>query len=118
LGWVLLGPGPPIPTDLHATSLITIHTLAIDTELLNDGNLRDELWELESLGIEKVEKSIHDKSQEDISFKEGRYEVSLPWKEMHDPLPDNYILSLRRLEGLIRRLRQTPEILQEYDATI
>jgi len=37
---------------------------------------------------------------------------------MHDPLPDNYTLSLRRLEGLIRQLRQTPEILQEYDATI
>ena len=37
---------------------------------------------------------------------------------MHDPLPDNYALSLKRLEGLIRRLKQSPEILQEYDATI
>ena len=37
---------------------------------------------------------------------------------MHDPLPDNYALSLQRLEGLIRLLRQNPEIVQECDATI
>ena len=72
------------------------------------------------MGIRSVEaeKSIHDKFKEEISFKDGRYEVSLPWKEMHDPLPDNYALSLRRLEGLISRLEQSPDILQEYDATI
>ena len=37
---------------------------------------------------------------------------------MHDPLSDNYGLSLRRLKGLINQLRQTPEILQEYNAII
>ena len=45
------------------------------------------------------------------------YEVSLPWREWHDPLPTNYQLS-RRLTGLLRRLRRTPEILKEYDFII
>ena len=101
LGWILSGPGPPpVSTDLSATSLITVHTLAISAEPSSDNDLSEKLrsfWELESLGIEKVEKSTHDKFEEDIHFKEGRYEVLLPWKEMHEPLSDNYALSLRRL---------------------
>ena len=44
--------------------------------------------------------------------------VSLPWKEFHEPLPDNYQLSLKRLQGLLCRLRQDPAILKEYDRTI
>ena len=44
--------------------------------------------------------------------------MSLPWKECHPPLPDNYDLALRRLNGLLRRLRQTPEILHQYNAVI
>ena len=123
LGWVLSGPGLSMPTQLSATNLITTHILTVGARPLNDYDLNETLcsfWELESLGIRsvKAEKSIHDKFKEEISFKDGRYEVSLPWKEMHDPLLDNYALSLRRLEGLIRRLKQSPDILQEYDATI
>ena len=34
------------------------------------------------------------------------------------PLPNNYAISLRRLEGLIKWLGQSPEILQEYSATL
>ena len=32
LGWVLSGSGPPISANLSATSLITVHTLAIGAE--------------------------------------------------------------------------------------
>jgi len=73
---------------------------------------------LESLGIGKCDKSVHAKFKENISHKDGRYEVSLSWKEFHDPLPDTYILSLKRLQGLIRRLRQMPMLLEEYNAII
>ena len=61
---------------------------------------------------------MYDEFSEKIHLVEGRYEVSLPWKETHDPLPDNRLLSLRRLEGLLHRLRETPIILQEYDSII
>ena len=33
-------------------------------------------------------------------------------------LPDNYVLNLRRLQGLLKPLRQAPELLEEYNATI
>ena len=47
-----------------------------------------------------------------------RYQASLPWKESHPPLPDNYDLALRRLDGLLKRLRQNPELLHQYKAVI
>ena len=53
-----------------------------------------------------------------IKFVEGRYPVSLPWKEFHDPLPDNYQLSVIQLRGLLYRLKQHPIILKEYDHVV
>ena len=50
--------------------------------------------------------------------KDGRYELSLPWREHHDDLPDNYNLSRRRLHELLKRLQQNPEVLREYDSII
>lgn len=44
--------------------------------------------------------------------------MSLPWRESHAPLPTNYQLAARRLQGLLRRLRQNPATLQEYDKII
>jgi hypothetical protein len=53
-----------------------------------------------------------------ITFQDGRYKVPLPWKEFHKPLADNLMLSRRRLEGLLKRLRSTPDVLKQYDSTI
>ena len=53
-----------------------------------------------------------------IRFREGRYEVTLPWKESHPPLPDNYSLSLRQLKGLLHRLKSDPEIMGEHSVII
>ena len=40
------------------------------------------------------------------------------WKDPHPVLPDNYSLCLRRLRGLLRRLRQDPDVFREYDSII
>ena len=47
-----------------------------------------------------------------MHFKEGKFEVSLPWKEYHAPL------SLKRLKKLYCGLCQNPAILGEYNAII
>ena len=75
-------------------------------------------WELESLGIQESSDSVYDHFISSISLKEKRYEVSLPWREYHEPLLDNYELSFKRLQSLLRRLKQNPAILKEYDAII
>ena len=51
-------------------------------------------------------------------FQDGRYKVFLPWKEFHEPLPDNYLLSVKRLRGLLNRLRHDPTMMREHDKTI
>ena len=66
-----------------------------------DEQLRS-FWELESLGIQKREKTLYyDDLATHIAFRGGRYQVALPWKEFHEPLPNNYLLSVKRLQGLM-----------------
>ena len=97
------------------------HTLCIegapspDTQALDDS--LKQFWGLQSFGITS-ERTVLDDFQDRIHFTEGRYEVSLPWKNQHPILPDNYSLSLQLLQGLIQRLRQTPELLREDDSVI
>ena len=75
-------------------------------------------WELESLGIKQEEPSVHDNFKGTIMFKNGRYEVSLPWKSTTTRLPSNRDLAGRRLDGLLKRLYHHPEVLQEYHAVM
>ncbi|XP_068712813.1 uncharacterized protein [Montipora foliosa] len=115
----------PIPegiqVDRHQSNLVTTHVLKsavnpvdVTNETL-DGNLKT-FWELESLGIKP--RTLYETFQEQISFKNNRYEVHLPWKTPHPSLPDNYELNRKHLENLLKRLRQEPEILKEYDSVI
>ena len=72
-------------------------------------------WELESIGIFENEEQVYQQFTDHIDYKEGQYEVALPWIIN---LPDNYDLSVRRLRKLLKRLEQEPEILKAYDAVI
>ena len=117
LGWVLSGPTQATEQGQPAVNLLATHTLRVNTQQSDTTSLDDRLrsfWELESLGIQAPEVTLYEKFTSTIGFQDGRYEVALPWKEVHEPLPSNYQLSLQRLQGLLRRLRQSPSILQEY----
>ena len=61
---------------------------------------------------------MQDQFTKSIQMKDGRYQVSLPWREHHKPLPTNQKLSLKLLYGLLCRIKQDPEVLLEYDAII
>lgn len=121
LGWVLSGCLPKMKRYKGSTSLLITHTLHVGTaangmETLNE-TLRS-FWELESLGVKQPEQDVLTEFEQKIKLKNGRYQVSLPWKEVHPPLPDNHQLALKRLRGLQHRLQQQPALLKEYDAII
>ena len=59
-----------------------------------------------------------DSFTQQIKFTEGRYQVRLPWKPTHRPLPDNLELCEKRLAGLLKKLKTTPQLLVEYDKVI
>jgi len=128
LGWVLSGPmEDDMPNDRATTNLVTqTHTLQVTSSNVAPAHLPTDdvnydlkaFWDLESLGIIKPEKTVYSEFIDTISFHDGRYEVHLPWKDPRPVLPDNYETSLKRLNGLLKRLRQEPDILLEYDAVI
>ena len=122
LGWVLAGPVEGLLSRI-STHLVTAHSMAVDAYTLQDSDRELDcklkmFWDLESLGILKDEVTVYDEFKSTIRFNGKRYKVSFPWKESHAPLHDNYNLSLKRLIGLIKRLRHNPEILRQYDAVI
>ena len=120
IGWILSGPTKPLEVSVNLTFAST-HTLYTDycpsTETCLDVCLK-RFWDLESLGIVKQESSVYEKFIQKITFNGHNYEVSLPWKECHPPLPHHYELCYGRLLSLLRRLRQTPQLLAEYDSII
>ena len=90
LGWILSGPTAVKGPNQCSTNLVTTHVLRIDAQPDPLNNQLRAFWELESLGINPNEKNMYDDSSSNIKLKEGRYEVSLPWKHFHQSLPDNY----------------------------
>ena len=76
-------------------------------------------WDLESMGIQPLSNDPEsDYFTNTVRMVDGRYEVSLPWQESHEPLPDNIAQCRRRLHGLLQRLKCEPDILHEYNAII
>ncbi|GFW94465.1 DUF1758 domain-containing protein [Trichonephila clavipes] len=90
--------------------------------LIRDGDLNTTLrsfWELESIGV----KNENCCSEEDVSFemfkqrvhfKNGRYEVELPWKRDSNELSDNFSLAKRRLGSLMRKMQRDKVLYSEY----
>lgn len=103
-GWVLSGPDD---VGMESVVYLATHTLHTFSHSLTAGtNLDTQLmkfWDLETLGIQRNEPSVYEKFTEMITFKDGRSEVHLPWKEPRPPLEDHYQLSLNQLNSLLRR---------------
>ena len=93
LGWVLSGPShDKFELDHWAKKLNVTYVLHADIHFEEPCTLDDQLrafWELEPLGIRDREETLYDKFTRVVKFKNGRYQVPLPWREFHDPLSDN-----------------------------
>ncbi|XP_045157295.2 uncharacterized protein LOC123523710 [Mercenaria mercenaria] len=118
IGYLLSGPLPIQSTDSATDYIMNLITSPPDVSDL------ERFWKLESLGIshEKDEGTTSDYlttyQMNSIEFKDGHYSAKLPWKREHQPLPDNYNITVRRTENTIRRLRQDPDMLQKYGKII
>ena len=119
LRWVLSGPVWSAAQQNTLNSQIS-HTLHIQStsSAPHLDNLLTQFGELESLEITQNEPSVHEAFKKSIQFKNGRYKVSLPWCRNQSQLPTNFELARKRLQGLLKRLRQHPEVQQEYHVVI
>ena len=102
-------------------SFLTTHVLRIEV-IPNEEDPLDHVlrffWNLELLGVPPQTNSALEEFPHNVQYRMGRYEVALPWKDAHPTLPDNFLLSKRRLNGLNKRLRQEPEVIKKYDSVI
>ena len=73
-------------------------------------------WELESLGINKYEQSFYEEYLNTICRDEyNRYEVRLPFKEIHPLIHDNFELFKKRLLNLHQKLKDNSDLLKAYN---
>ena len=112
----------PVSTPTSPTSAVNYtHVMNIGVDLMNDSRLNESVekfWNLDSVGIVENEESVYDKFVEDITVKNNRFEVRLPFKEGHPLIEDNFMLSLNRLKSLTKKLRKSPDVLKTYDDVI
>ena len=78
----------------------------------------EKFWELEAIGMSAQEKTVHEKFLDTVHLNNGRYEVSLPWKEQHALLPHDYVQAISRLASVLKRLRRNPGLFEEYNRII
>ena len=117
VGWVLSGPIGKEDTSAASDGIACFHvnTVTDRTSTLNEDLRR--FWSLESLGIRPVEESVRDRFAQ-ITFRDGRYEVGLPWRLDRNKLADNFDTCVRRLRGLHRRLLMDPDLCKAYDEVL
>eukprot|EP00731_Ephydatia_muelleri_P009394 Em0004g1732a len=116
----LSGPATGLCPEIASMNLLSCHTLKAETSLVT-ATLYQTLkmfWDLEAIGVKPNETSVCEEFIQSITFRDGRCCVRLPWKMHHRMLPDNLKLCQMRLCGLIKRRRQSPHILWEYDGII
>ena len=89
LGWILSGPAD-ISSRTDELHSLVVHTLQISAptpEMQTLDNTMRSYWELESFGISSTDRSLYDELRDKIVFRNGRYEVQLPWKTPLQDLP-------------------------------
>lgn len=116
LGWTLLGKAPQEQSEGADSALMNV------SMFVQEANI-SQLWDLDVIGItdpiQKVSKEAH---QQEVLTKfndtttvnaHGRYEILLPWKNNHPPLPDNRFLAEKRLGLTLTRL-QGKNLVSDY----
>ena len=76
--------------------------------------------EFENLGMMKDATAIEvgELMKDNIKFDGERYLVTLPVKHQQTIIPDNYILAKKRLNSVLSRLKEKPEIFEQYKKVI
>ena len=107
------------------TNLIFEREYSLVLFLNTDRSVRNEninfnanrFWDLQTTGIRgKKDSNLHDFQDSIYLNNEGRYEATLPLKESHETLPDNYCLCEKRLLKLYRNFKNDTILLKNFDA--
>ena len=65
-----------------------------------------------------MKRNPFDVTEEKVKFVDGRYEVSLPFKNYHPIIEDNYLHCVKRLKSMKGKLNKSPFLLKRYNDII
>ncbi|XP_035222749.1 uncharacterized protein LOC118195533 [Stegodyphus dumicola] len=118
MGWILMGKlSDHIDDKENVTNVVAVTSLLIHTSKIE--NFR----KLDLLGIQdpvetkcrkEIEIAALNHFNETVTFKEGRYEVQLPWVTEKDCLSQNFDIARQRLNSTTHRLIQKGK-LEDYE---
>ncbi|XP_064629238.1 uncharacterized protein LOC135488533 [Lineus longissimus] len=117
LGWTCVGMlhSPSNTSNVHFTQA----GYTVDRDIDLDTGLK-RLWNMDVVHHEtkelftKEEQSALDKASASLEYREGRYQIGIPWKENRPSLPDNRAVAERRLKSLENHLKKKPEVADRY----
>ena len=75
-----------------------------------DVSLKEELnnfWDYDTLEVKNREEEFYEDYLAKVKFNGSRYKVSLPFKEEHPTISDNYFVAQKRLSSSLARLKTT-----------
>ena len=126
LGYLLSGPTGASPLEPSSGTAINVASMICITQ----GQHQDVMdlqrfWSLESMGIEQSDDGLsyaaaftRDYQKTSLAFKGDHYEAKLPWRDDSPALPTNIGVAMQRTRGTVKRLLQSPDLLQHYDHII
>ena len=118
LGWVLSGPGASVRSKQsgHKQAGAT-YLLKIDCLTPSEDHQLTKFWDFESIGIRDKETAT-EAFVKNITFENGRYSVTLRFKENSPVLPDNYENTLHRFDSMVKHLKKDPKVFEECDSIV
>ena len=81
------------------------YLLKIDCLTPSEDHQLTKFWDFESIGIRDKE-TVTEAFEKNITFENGRYSVTLPFKENSPVLPDNYENTLHRFDSTVKHLKK------------
>ena len=98
--------------------------LSENSPVLSDQNI-DDFWRLENIGIKNPLIDADDNKtlqhfNDTVTFEDNQYYIVIwPWRDdVTNKLSENFELPMGRLRSLLKRMKQTPKLLTEYNETI
>ena len=118
LGWILSGPGVSVRSKQSGHELaVATYLLKIDSLTPSEDHQLTKFWDFESIGIRDKE-TVTEAFEKNITFENGRYSVTLSFKENSPVLPDNYENTLHRFDSTVKHLKKDPKVLEECDSIV
>ena len=113
-GWILSGLSGSSANDQNCGPQLLVMSDVSEERLR-------QFWDLDAIGINPLDEDVNTdpvlkEFESSVCFKDGRYEVKLPWKSDGQlRLEDNRKAAEVRLHSLSRKLEKDPQLQSDYD---